>query len=196
MKKSATNDLPFTNPFKLVSNTPLISIDTTLINFIDNDSVRVKHTARISKDKSELILDFKKEYDKKYVIEILPNAVTNFFEHTNDTLQFRLNTKKLEDYGKLFVTLQGVKNYPIIVHLLTDKEKIVEEMYATEPQKYDFINLLPGKYLLRIIYDENQNKKWDTGNFLLKKQPEKVIYLEFTNDVRANWEMPEAFIME
>lgn len=196
LKKSATNDLPFTNPFRLVSSAPLISVDTTLINFMDNDSILVRHTARISKDKSELILDFKKEYDKKYVIEILPIAITDFFERTNDTLKFRLNTKKLEDYGKLFVTLQGVKSYPIIVQLLTDKEKIVEEVYAIEPQKFDFINLLPGKYFLRIIYDENQNKKWDTGNFLLKKQPEKVIYLEFTNDVRANWEMPEAFIME
>jgi len=158
--------------------------------------VAVNHTAKISADRSEIILNFKKEYDKKYVIELLPNAVTNFFEHTNDTLNFRLNTKKPEDYGKLFVTLQGIKAYPIIVQLLTDKEKIVEEIYAIEPQKFNFINLLPGEYLLRIIFDENQNKKWDTGNFLLKQQPEKVIYLEFTNDVRANWELPETFILK
>ncbi|MET2985390.1 Ig-like domain-containing protein [Aureibaculum conchae] len=196
LKKARDNDLSFKNPFKLVSNLPIEKIDSTKINFIDNDSVPVTYKAIISENKSELIFDFEKKYNQKYMIEILPNAITNFFEQTNDTLNYRINTKTEEDYGKLFVTLQGVKNYPIIVQLLNDKDKIVEEIYATEPQKFDFINLLPGKYLLRIIFDENKNKKWDTGNFLLKKQPEKVIYLEFTNEVRANWEMPETFILE
>ncbi|MDY7394140.1 Ig-like domain-containing protein [Aureibaculum sp. 2210JD6-5] len=196
LKSSPSNDVHFKKPYKIVSNTPLVSIDTTLINIINNDTIPVKHTVAISEDRSELILDFTKEYDKKYAVQILPNAITNFFGHTNDSLKYSITTKKEIDYGKLFVTLQGVKNYPIIVQLLTDKEKIVEEIYATEPQKFDFINLLPGKYLLRIIYDENQNKKWDTGNFLLKKQPEKVLYFEFDNDVRANWDIDKTFILE
>ena len=196
LKKSTDSDLLFTNPFKLISNRPITTIDTTLISFIDSDSVKVKHSVKISEDKTELIVDYKKDYDKKYALKLLPNAITDFFEQTNDTLQFSVYTKKEMDYGKLFVTLQGVKQYPIIVQLLTNKEKIVEEIYLTEQQKINFINVLPGTYLLRIIFDENKNKIWDTGNFLLKKQPEKVLYLELDKEVRANWEMDETFILK
>lgn len=196
LRKSSSSDLLFTNPFKVVSNIPLSSIDTTLISFVESDSIRVNNSVKISEDKTELIVDYKKEYNKKYSLELLPNAVADFFGNTNDTLKYRLSTKKEVDYGKLFVTLQDVKSYPIIVQLITDKGKVVKEIYATESQKFNFINLLPGKYQLRVIYDENENKKWDTGNFLLKKQPEKVIYLQFDEALRANWEKDETFILK
>jgi len=53
--------------------------------------------------------------------------------------------------------------------------------------------LLPGKYSLRAILDENENLKWDTGSFLLKRQPERVIYYNKTIDLRANWTINEEF---
>ncbi len=196
LKSSSLNNSHFTNQFKVISNTPLTSTDSTKINFIYNDTIPVEYKIKISEDKTEFILDFVKEYDRKYAIEILPNAITNFFGQSNDTLKYKLTTKKEIDYGKLFVSLKGVKNYPIIVQLITNQEKIINEIYATEAREYNFLNLLPGKYMLRIIYDENQNKKWDTGNFLQKKQPEKVIYLNFDRDVRANWDLNESFNLE
>ena len=44
----------------------------------------------------------------------------------------------------------------------------------------------------RIIIDENKNFEWDTGNYLKKIQPEKVIYLASDLDLRANWEINES----
>lgn len=195
-KRSPLNDAYFSNNFTLLSNIPLMSVDSSKINLIDKDSISVNYNFKLSEDKTELILDFVKDYDKKYAIEILPNAITDFFGQTNDTLKYSLITQKEIDYGKLYVTLKGVESYPIIVQLLTDKEKIVKEIYAAETQTFNFINLLPGKYMLRVIYDENRNGKWDTGNFLQKRQPEKVIYLEFDRDVRANWDLNESFTLE
>ncbi|MBJ2173144.1 Ig-like domain-containing protein [Aureibaculum sp. A20] len=196
LTKLNSGEFQLKNQLKISSNLPLASVDTTKIDFFDQDTILVKYDMKISEDKSELIFNFEKKYNQKYTMDILPNSIFNFFEQSNDTIKYKFSTKKVEDYGKLFVTLKGVKKFPIIVQLLSSKEKIVQEIYATEEQQYDFIDLLPGKYLLRVIYDVNGNKKWDTGNFLRKEQPEKVIYLEFTNDVRANWEMPESFILE
>ena len=49
-------------------------------------------------------------------------------------------------------------------------------------------NLLePKTYKVRAIIDDNNNNKWDTGNYLLKIQPEKVIYFEEELKVRANY---------
>ena len=44
-----------------------------------------------------------------------------------------------------------------------------------------------------MIKDNNGNKKWDTGNYLKKIQPEEVYYSNFELDIRANWDFNETF---
>jgi hypothetical protein len=53
--------------------------------------------------------------------------------------------------------------------------------------------LEPAKYTLRVIYDTNGNKEWDSGSFLDKKQAEEVIYFPKEIDVRANWDVDQGF---
>jgi uncharacterized protein YcgL (UPF0745 family) len=182
--------------FKLFSNIPIQSIDESKINFTDKDSAQIVYNFSISKSKMEMVMSFPKAFNKRYSIDFLPNAITDFFGNVNDSLTFNMNTKKPADYGNLFLTLQNIKRYPVIVQLIKEKGELVEEVYADKEQNYNFLNLVPSKYLVRVIYDDNKNKKWDTGNFLLKMQPEEVIYLETILDVRANWEMTETFILK
>jgi hypothetical protein len=42
-----------------------------------------------------------------------------------------------------------------------------------------------------VIYDDNQNKVWDAGNFLAKRQSEEVYYFPKEIDVRANWDVEQ-----
>ncbi|NDK18970.1 MAG: hypothetical protein GW912_08225, partial [Zetaproteobacteria bacterium] len=65
--------------------------------------------------------------------------------------------------------------------------------YLEKPQEVSFLNIDPEKYLIRVIYDENKNRIWDTGNFLKHINPEEVIYFKNELDVRANWEITEVF---
>ena len=58
---------------------------------------------------------------------------------------------------------------------------------------YSFKLLNPGKYFLRLIKDNNNNDKWDTGNYLKKIQPEEVIYYPFELELRANLDLNETF---
>ena len=44
-----------------------------------------------------------------------------------------------------------------------------------------------------MIFDDNHNGRWDTGNYTGKKQAEKVIYFNKTIDVKANWTIEETF---
>jgi hypothetical protein len=46
---------------------------------------------------------------------------------------------------------------------------------------------------VRLIFDSNENGQWDTGNYLKKNQPEKVLYYPRELEVRANWELDETF---
>ena len=42
-----------------------------------------------------------------------------------------------------------------------------------------------------MIFDANGNQKWDTGNFLLQQQPERISYAKGLIDGRAGWDYPE-----
>ena len=51
--------------------------------------------------------------------------------------------------------------------------------------------LPPGEFQLKILEDENQNGKWDTGSYGFekrKKQPEKVWSLPQKLNIRADWD--------
>jgi len=39
-----------------------------------------------------------------------------------------------------------------------------------------------------LIIDANENGKWDTGDYLKNKQPERVIYFDEKIEIRANWD--------
>ena len=47
----------------------------------------------------------------------------------------------------------------------------------------------PGEYDMRIVFDENNNFIWDTGEFFGKrKQPERVIAIKRKLSIKANWD--------
>ena len=62
------------------------------------------------------------------------------------------------------------------------------EQYTTDAPAVDFTNLAPNQYALRIVFDTNGNGKYDTGNFLLGIQPERVSYSEPIDPVRSNFD--------
>jgi uncharacterized protein (DUF2141 family) len=70
------------------------------------------------------------------------------------------------------------------------------EVYGERNQSFDFDNLSPSKYYIRVIYDTNKNGKWDTGNYLKKIQPERISYSKEMIDVRANWDIVETFTLK
>jgi hypothetical protein len=53
--------------------------------------------------------------------------------------------------------------------------------------------LKPGNYLLKVIFDNNNNGKWDPGAYMQKVNPETVTYFEKVISIRANWEIEESF---
>lgn len=194
LKPNKTGNLDFGEPFSIAVNTPIVVLDTSKISMISKDSTSVNYAIKLDSIQNKVDFDFSIAPNENYKIQLLPGAIQDFFEQTNDTINYALNTKSLADFGNLSLTLNGYAiRYPLIVQLTNEKGKTQREIYATEPQIFEFNNLNPGKYLVRVIYDQNENKMWDTGNYLRKIQPEKVSYYPGPIEMRANWEKIETF---
>jgi hypothetical protein len=103
-----------------------------------------------------------------------------------DTLKF--STKKESDYGNLNIQL---------VHLDLSKKPVLQLMQGEEVKfhlkltsnKFHDARFPPGDYEIRILFDDNDNGIWDTGDFFGKhRQPEKVIAVPKKLSVKANWD--------
>jgi len=184
----------FKDVFALESSIPLVKFDETKIKLIDGDSTAIKFTKNYDEFNQKLYLDFKKEPSKKYSFTILPGALTDFYEHTNDTLNYQISTRELTEYGNLKVKLENVKSYPVIVELLKSTGETVASQYIEkETSTIDFNLLDPAQFSLRAIYDTNKNNQYDPGNYLEKKYAEEVVYFSGEIDVRSNWDVEQTF---
>ena len=189
--------LSFRDLFTLSSSTPIKTIDNSKIILRNKDSVSVNFTSSYDDFNQEIKFDFKKEEEQKYTLEILPEAFTDFYETKNDSLKFEVNTKLISDYGNLKVNLSGVKRYPLILEILDDNGAVFYSKIANNKETLMvFETIEPKQYTLRVIYDDNANGFWDTGDFLAKKQAEEIIYYPKKIDVRANWDVEQDFGLE
>lgn len=186
----------FNQDLKIIPNIPFSRINDSLISIIDKDTLAVPFTTSYDKWNNEFILSFDKKERDSYQLLALPGAFTDFFGKQNDTLKTQLRTQAFSDYGNVVINLQNVAQFPVIVQLTTEKGKVQTEKYSTGETSLNFINVKPGKYFLRLIYDVNENGIWDSGKFLERKQAEKVVYFEDILDVRANWDVTQAFNVE
>jgi len=185
--------LNFRDKFALESTTPLAHFDNSKIKLTSKDSVSVAFTTSYDDFNQQLLFDFKKEPSEKYTFRIMPGALTDYLERSDDTLIYKLATKELADYGNLTVSLQNVKRFPVIVELTNEKGNVLATEYSEGNTKVEFNLVEPSLFTLRLIYDDNKNKEWDSGNFLEKRQAEEVVYFSKPIDVRANWDVEQVF---
>ena len=188
---SISGVLHLTDTLRMETSTPISKIDKTKINLFNRDSIAVPFDIYVE-DPHRVLFDFDILPNENYRFDILPGAITDFFNISNDSLKMQLRTQKPSDYGSLYLQLVGVPSYPIIVQLTDEKENLIRSSTITAPQRrVVFSNLQPKKYYVRFIIDENNNGKWDSGRFLKRSFPEKVFHYEPVLDVRANWEIQE-----
>lgn len=184
--------LEFGSNIILRANTPILEKNDERISIMDRDSTNLEYTSELLPNNT-VAIRFAKNENQTYHLTALPGALTDFYNNTNDTIKKSFKTRAYSDYGNISLNLQNVRSFPIIVQLTDEKGVVKAEQYSTSQSNLRFEFLQPGKYLLRVIYDENENGVWDTGNFLEKRKPEEIIYFPEVIDVRPNWDINQNF---
>lgn len=190
-----SGNLDFDKDFLFRTNTPISEKNDELISILGRDSIPLAFTSEINTLENTLRLKFDKKENENYQITALPGAITDFFDTVNDTIKTSLRTKAFSDYGNIRLNLQNVREFPLIVQLTDDKGVVKYERTTTSESLIGFNLITPGKYLIRVIYDRNENKVWDTGNYLKKIKPEEIVYFPDVIDVRPNWDVNQTFIL-
>ena len=180
-----------TNP-PLGFNYPLQRTDTSRIRlYLIEDSVEYLQKFEILTDSTSLRkMELKSNWKEKgkYKMNILPGAFTDLYNHSNDTLRIMFSVQEKSFYGALTVTLSEVTS-PILIQLMNEKEVVLRSKLSASDGSQVFEYLGPAKYKIKFVYDVNTNKKWDTGEYLKKTQPEKVLYYKGEINIRSNWDL-------
>lgn len=168
----------------LIFNQELISIDTALI-VLKVDSTRLNYKYKIMKNELFITPELPAG---AFNITALPTGFTGFYHQKIDTTKIYFSITPSSNLGTLTINITNSLCNNFIVQLLSNNE-IIHELYGSNTilnKTMERVN--PGEYDLRLILDEDGNKKWTSGNIKTKKQPEKVIYLDKKIKVQKNWE--------
>jgi uncharacterized protein (DUF2141 family) len=190
---SGTEIIEFNKLLLLNSNTPIVAFDKQKMKLTKADDVNVPFEVKYDEYNQQFNFDFVKEPSEKYNLKIEPLSIIDYLGNKNDSLNFDFSTKSLEEVGNIAIQLQKVKSFPVIIELTNDKGTAVYTQYSNGETAIEFNKILPQSYSLRVIYDTNSNKVYDTGNYLEKRYSEEVIYFQNELNLRANWDINQDF---
>ena len=137
-----------------------------------------------------------------FAVAFLAGAFYSENKLYNDSVAINFKTETKTDFGKLILKLLLNKKQNYIIQLINDKEQVVREHFlklslaSSNATTIDFIDVLPATYKIKIIFDDNEDNKWNTGNYLLKKQPEHIIIYSKAIKIVSDWEVEEEIIIK
>jgi len=181
------------SPFQTYTLTfpfPITSADATKITLLE-DSVK-RTSFQLVKDSTDFLryyLRYPWKQKRTYDIKFAAGTFTAIFNAKNKEINKTFKLETTDSYTTLVYNVSvpdSNKNY--IVQFLSEKKDIIKSFPIKGNTKLRFANYPAGKYMIRVIYDENRNEIWDTGNVKLGTQPEKVWYLKALLDLKPNWE--------
>ena len=180
--------IAFTQP-----NVKFNKIDSSLL-VIGNDSIWDPEFIFEDSLNMEIIFPFELTEETKYRVYFPDSAFTSWNNIHTKEIDVSFNTLPLSDYGIFTFNLFPEKKQNYILQLINENAIIVREFYFSTDTSVTFYYLTPEMYLSKIIFDNDNNNKWSTGNYNLKVQPEQIIFYPNEIKVRANWEIEEEWV--
>ena len=195
-EKIKYKDIAPQTPILLRFNYPVEQLNNEFIR-VEKDSVLVEYSIeKNTADDRQLDLTLNNYKEGEHSVTLLPGAITSLYQQTNDTIVDYFTVVNTDYFCVLTLTITTdiVPDFNLILELLDSKQEVIERRTInTFGEGNTFTKLPPGNYSFRLIFDENNNGKWDTGNYFENKQPEKILNYSKTLSLRSNWEVNETW---
>lgn len=107
-------------------------------------------------------------------------------DDTSQVMSYSYQILKEEDYGIIRGKVETNIN-SFFIQLLDSKKKVIKQINSLK--EYSFINIPEGDYRIRVLIDNNDNGRWDPGDFFKGQVHEGVYIYPDILTIRANWEL-------
>jgi uncharacterized protein (DUF2141 family) len=137
-----------------------------------------------------------------YKLKIDTAAFFDINGFTNDSTTLTFKTQNKIEFGKVTLKMLFNKKQAYVVQLINDKDQVVREAFfsfslsSSNAASIEFTDVLPGAYRVKTIFDNNENKKWDTGNMIDKRQPEPLMIHAKQIMILSDWEIEEEILVK
>ena len=186
---------PDKNP-TLTFDTPLAVADTSKIHLYSKHDTLWYRSPFLVREKVnvprtyEVIGEWRP--DVEYSLEIDSAAFVDIYGSVSDTAKKGFKVKSNDAYSTIFMTLDGMRGKNVVAQLVSSTDAVMKEV-RTQTGDAEFFYVNPNTYYLRIFVDENNNGKWDTGNYDEGRQAETIYYYPSKIECKEKWDFTETW---
>ncbi|CAN5895439.1 Ig-like domain-containing protein [soil metagenome] len=182
-------------PLKIYANNPLRTFNAKDFILLKGKDT-LKTNPVLSENKHVVTFNYTFAEDSSYRLFVEPGAAIDWFGQKNDTLKLFFKIRESRYYGLLNVKMTGLPAGNYLLQLVNEKDQVFREQKVLGASTATFELLPPGMYRLKLISDENNNGHWDSGNYWLHQQPERIIYYINPVKIRSGWDMDVEWIFK
>lgn len=182
--KSLAYTLTFSKPIRSWSIDSIKAISDTIKKIPVS-----KELIHWNKDMTEMNIVFKEVIRAKENISIQFQKGA-FISIEGDSSMYIKTLNPIKDpelYGTIGgeVTNKQKKNF--IVQLINEQGQVIQELFNTPAYNFTFVKA--GLYTIRLVVDENGNRRWDTGDVDKNSLPEPILFIKDKIKLKQNFEL-------
>ena len=169
-----------------VANSLITSIDTARIHFLDKKDSSEISVKKFTFSQNMLYAFIDRNEAVQDVLVKIDSAFLATQNGVNQAINTTFSTHPERKFGSINLNV-SFYTQPIIVELFQGKN-VIRTLTITDPSTPISLKwLVPGTYTFRLILDNNENGKWDAGDFSKRIQPEQIANYSLPTQVRGNW---------
>ncbi|MCQ2114345.1 MAG: Ig-like domain-containing protein [Bacteroidaceae bacterium] len=123
-----------------------------------------------------------------YSLEIDSMAFVDIYGLKSSPFKTGIRIGKSDEYSSLIISVYGGGDKDMYVMLIDKSEKELK-ISKVQDGHAEFYYLKPGNCYLKLFVDDNGNGVWDTGEYALDKQAEKVYYYNKEVECKEKWDV-------
>ncbi len=132
--------------------------------------------------------------DGQYTLTIPEGAITDIAGFSNDSIVGKYTVSDPEKFATVKIAVEGRPGMQYIVQLLDGGGVLKQERRNVVSGPVQFNYVPPGEIKFRIIEDVNGNGRWDSGDVVARRQPERAEMFADSNGeetfaTKANWDI-------
>lgn len=197
---SARGEINPENNVSISFDYPLVKVDSSRISLLrlgeGEDVYRVRYgLERDSADIRKWVISAAWMPEQKYSLVIPDSVFVDVAGQSNDSIKAEFSVLSPDKFATLTMNVRGKTDSSIyILQLLNEKNTLLQEKKYVKGGTHKFSYISPGEVKLRVIEDVNGNGKWDTGDLIVHREPERVeIYVPDNGNelitMKVNWDI-------